>query len=318
MVEDTEEMCPICRSSSYLNPEMRFLVNPECYHKMCESCVDRIFSGGPSPCPFRGCGKILRKSRFKRQVFDDLKVEREVDVRQRICRVFNRPEDSFASEREYNDYLEKIEDLVFRIAGGGRDAEDAEKEVQEYEKVHKKDILDNALRMKQDSQREEEIHNLEVERQRRLRMMAIELQKQEDELQRRQEEEAVSALAEGRDAQLAVREAADRAKQQIDLLRTQYEMELKRVVQAPQRSATAASAAQKPQTPFTPFAGDRGFPEPFTLQNSYFDPLADMGMKDPTVRAGGFTARESEKEALTLAYWGMDIDIQSEKSVAAV
>lgn len=314
MAEDSEEMCPICRSSSYLNPEMRFLVNPECYHKMCESCVDRIFSGGPAPCPFRGCGKILRKSRFKRQVFDDLKVEREVDVRQRVCKVFNKPEDAFTNAREYNDYLEQIEDLVFRLAGGGEDAAAAEKEIQEYEKAHKQEILDNALRMKQDNLRDEEIQSLEVERQRRLRLMAIELQKQEDELQRRQEEEAVAALAQGKDAQLAVREAADRAKQQIELLRTQYEMELKRVAQAPQRT-NATLATQKPRTPFTPFAGDRQWPEPFSLQDSYFDPLAEMGIKDPTVRAGGFTAKESEKEALTLAFWGIDIDIQSEKSV---
>lgn len=78
------EVCPVCKSSRYLNPDMRFLINPECYHKMCESCVDRIFSSGPAPCPVAGCHKTLRKNRFRKQTFEDIGVEREVDIRRRV------------------------------------------------------------------------------------------------------------------------------------------------------------------------------------------------------------------------------------------
>ena len=81
------EICPVCKSSRYLNPKMKFLVNPECYHKMCESCVDRIFSQGPAPCPVAGCGRTLRKVRFRQQTFGDIKVEREVDIRRRVGKV---------------------------------------------------------------------------------------------------------------------------------------------------------------------------------------------------------------------------------------
>ncbi|KAL9116482.1 MAG: hypothetical protein Q9187_006991 [Circinaria calcarea] len=84
---DEDEICPVCKSSRYLNPNMRFLVNPECYHKMCESCVDRIFSQGPAPCPVAGCGRTLRKARFRTQTFGDIKVEREVDIRRRVASV---------------------------------------------------------------------------------------------------------------------------------------------------------------------------------------------------------------------------------------
>ena len=79
------DICPVCKSSRYLNPNMRFLVNPECYHKMCESCVDRIFSQGPAPCPVAGCARTLRKQRFRRQTFEDLQIEREVDIRRRVA-----------------------------------------------------------------------------------------------------------------------------------------------------------------------------------------------------------------------------------------
>lgn len=78
------EVCPVCKSSRYLNPNMRFLINPECYHKMCESCVDRIFSSGPASCPVAGCRKTLRKNRFRQQTFEDIGVEREVDIRRRV------------------------------------------------------------------------------------------------------------------------------------------------------------------------------------------------------------------------------------------
>ena len=79
------DVCPICKQTRYFKKDLRFLINPECYHKMCESCVDRIFSQGPAPCPVAGCAKTLRKQRFRSPTFADLQVEREVDIRRRIA-----------------------------------------------------------------------------------------------------------------------------------------------------------------------------------------------------------------------------------------
>lgn len=81
------DICPVCKSSRYLNPNMRFLINPECYHQMCESCVDRIYSHGPAPCRVAGCGKTLRKNRFRKKTFEDVEIEREVDIRRRVAAV---------------------------------------------------------------------------------------------------------------------------------------------------------------------------------------------------------------------------------------
>jgi CDK-activating kinase assembly factor MAT1 len=94
---------------------MRFMVNPECYHKMCESCVDRIFSHGPAPCPIAGCKRTLRKNKFRDQTFDDLRVEREVDIRARVAKVFNKTEDDFETLRDYNDYLEVVEETIWNL-----------------------------------------------------------------------------------------------------------------------------------------------------------------------------------------------------------
>ena len=65
---------------------MIFLLNPECYHKMCEICVYRIFSHGPEPCPIAKCNKTLRRARFRKRRFEDVKVERDVDIRRRVAK----------------------------------------------------------------------------------------------------------------------------------------------------------------------------------------------------------------------------------------
>jgi len=86
LADSAQDICPVCKSRRYLNQNMRFKINPECYHVMCESCVDRIFSRGPAPCPIAGCARTLRKGKFRKQTFEDLEVEREVDIRSRVAR----------------------------------------------------------------------------------------------------------------------------------------------------------------------------------------------------------------------------------------
>lgn len=98
-----DDQCPVCKSDRYLNPKLRLLVSA-CYHKMyamhvsivnarlitillrCESCIDRLFTLGPAPCPI--CAKVLRKLAFTPQTFEDLGVEKEVAVRRRIAKEY--------------------------------------------------------------------------------------------------------------------------------------------------------------------------------------------------------------------------------------
>lgn len=113
--DTASDVCPVCKSSRYLNPNMKFLVNPECYHKMCESCVDRIFSHGPAPCPIAGCARTLRKGKFREATFEDLKVEREVDIRRRVASIMNKEEADFETLKDYNDYLEQVEEITWNL-----------------------------------------------------------------------------------------------------------------------------------------------------------------------------------------------------------
>ncbi|KAK0525951.1 TFIIH/NER complex subunit [Tilletia horrida] len=107
-----DDKCPQCKTDRLIAPKLRLLVSP-CYHKMCESCVDRIFSLGSAPCP--QCGTTCRKNQFGVQTFSDLGVEREVDVRRRVARIYNKQEKDFPTLQAYNDYLEEVEEITFNL-----------------------------------------------------------------------------------------------------------------------------------------------------------------------------------------------------------
>ncbi|KAF2870265.1 CDK-activating kinase assembly factor MAT1-domain-containing protein [Massariosphaeria phaeospora] len=141
--DTSSDICPVCKSSRYLNPNMKFLVNPECYHKMCESCVDRIFSHGPAPCPIAGCKRTLRKARFRKQTFEDLKVEREVDIRKRVAKAMNKCESDFETLKDYNDYLETVESLTWNLILKV-DVDDTERRLRLWEDAQKAELHPNA------------------------------------------------------------------------------------------------------------------------------------------------------------------------------
>lgn len=106
------ETCPVCKSDKYLDQSLKLLVSP-CYHRVCDSCVQRLFSYGSAPCPV--CGTTLRRSNFVNPVYEDLEVEREVRIRRQLGAIFNRQESDFDSLHAYNDYLEEVEEIVFNL-----------------------------------------------------------------------------------------------------------------------------------------------------------------------------------------------------------
>ncbi|KEY67580.1 hypothetical protein S7711_08253 [Stachybotrys chartarum IBT 7711] len=141
---DQDETCPVCKTTRYFNKDMEFRINPECYHRMCKTCVERIFRDGPNQCPYAGCHKTLRLKGFKAAYFADLTVEREVDIRRRVAAVFNKVEDDFESLDDYNDYLYMVECLTDDLVNGADEARrSAESRLMEWEAQHKADIERN-------------------------------------------------------------------------------------------------------------------------------------------------------------------------------
>lgn len=63
-------------------PESRLMLN---VLDRCESCLDRLFSLGPEPCPV--CGQTIRKNQFQPQMFENLEVQKEVAIRKRTAKM---------------------------------------------------------------------------------------------------------------------------------------------------------------------------------------------------------------------------------------
>ncbi|KJZ76937.1 hypothetical protein HIM_03814 [Hirsutella minnesotensis 3608] len=168
---DQDETCPVCKTTRYFNRDMEFRINPECYHRMCKTCVERIFKDGPNQCPYAGCHKTLRLRGFKSAFFADLGVEREVDIRRRVANVFNKVEDDFETLDDYNDYLYMVECLTDDLVNGGDDArKKAEAQLAEWEAQHKADIERNRklARESDDARQKRLAAEQEAARQRRL------------------------------------------------------------------------------------------------------------------------------------------------------
>ena len=90
---------------------MKLMIN-ECGHKMCENCMNTIFTRPTAPCP--ECGQALKKSDYRERQFDDIYIERDVNIRKEILKDFNKREEDFDQLEEYNDYLERVEELIFK------------------------------------------------------------------------------------------------------------------------------------------------------------------------------------------------------------
>lgn len=313
--DEDNDMCPICKSSRYLNPSMKFLVNPECYHKMCESCVDRIFSLGPSPCPYAGCGKILRKNKFKQQLFEDLGVEKEVDVRRRVAKTFNKRQDDFDTLQDYNDYLEEVERIVFNLTEGV-DKEATEAKLLAYEQANRTTILANSMRQKQDDEQVELRAKMESERRKQQQQLARQMAMEEEQIRTEARAELLRELATSKgDADAITRKINNSVLKRSSARRKELESQF-----AQQSSAFEFLSRGKREeseglvSPFTPFVGDRQLKHSFIQKEEYYDPSMEAIAKDLQYVGSGFRVDVAIRHSLTQAFFGLGCNIQEEKS----
>lgn len=294
---------------------MKFLVNPECYHKMCQSCVDRIFSLGPAPCPYPDCKKTLRKNKFTKQIFEDLGVEREVNVRQRVGKTFNKREQDFETLEEYNDYLEEVENIVFNLVNAV-DVEETETKLQAYEQANRVQILQISQRQKHEDEQLEELQQLEKERKRQAYLLALEEEKEEQEMKQQAERDIIRQLATSQgEAKEIMKKASEmalkRSQNQKNLLKVRFSA--KSLSLKSRSKSKAKFEVPGNATPFTPFNGDRQLNYLFNVQDDYFDPLMDDVRNELSYAAAGFSVPNAQKQALVQAFFGLGCNIELEK-----
>ncbi|OXU25451.1 hypothetical protein TSAR_012041 [Trichomalopsis sarcophagae] len=173
-----DQACPRCKTTKYRNPSLKLMVNV-CGHTLCESCVDLLFLKGSGSCP--ECQTPLRRANFRVQLYEDAMVEKEVDIRKRILRDFNKKEEDFATQREYDDYLEEVENIIYNLANN-IDVIETNKKIEQYKRENRELILKNKTKLgKKESELEEllELEKMEQEERR------LELEKQEQEIKKR-------------------------------------------------------------------------------------------------------------------------------------
>ncbi|XP_046440320.1 CDK-activating kinase assembly factor MAT1-like [Daphnia pulex] len=157
-MDGNDQTCPKCKTTKYRNPAMILMVNA-CGHALCESCVELLFAKGSGACP--ECKCALRRQNFRIQLFEDPAVDKEVDIRKRILKEFNKRQEDFSTLREYNDYLEEVENIIFNLVFDV-DSTNTNKMIDNYKKENKDITMKNRNRQSQEEIELEEL--LEAEK----------------------------------------------------------------------------------------------------------------------------------------------------------
>lgn len=168
--EMDNQACPRCKTTRYRNPSLKFLVNV-CGHTLCESCMELLFVKGSGACP--KCSVPLRRANFRLQLFEDAMVEKEVEIRKRILRDYNKKEDDFPTLAAYNNYLEEVETIIFNLQNN-IDVQETNKRIEHYKKENRDSIMRNKLRLGRGEYELEEILEKEkVEQEKRLKELYV-------------------------------------------------------------------------------------------------------------------------------------------------
>ncbi|XP_034940666.1 CDK-activating kinase assembly factor MAT1 [Chelonus insularis] len=169
-----DQACPRCKTTKYRNPSLKLMVNI-CGHTLCENCVDLLFLKGSGVCP--ECQTPLRKVNFRLQMFEDSMVEKEVDIRKRVLRDYNKKEEDFATLREYNDYLEEVETIIYNLSNNIDEVE-TNKKIEQYRRDNKEQILKNKSKLGRSERELQELLELEKQRddERRLELAREEIE----------------------------------------------------------------------------------------------------------------------------------------------
>ena len=84
------------------------------------------------------------------QLFEDANIDKEVDIRRKILRDFNKQEEDFETLREFNDYLEMVEDIIFNLTNN-IDILETNKKIASYKEQNKELIKKSWSRQSKDA-----------------------------------------------------------------------------------------------------------------------------------------------------------------------
>lgn len=317
-----KDLCPVCKTDKYLSPEIQFKINPECYHKICDACVDRIFALGPSPCPYPNCDKILRRNKFKAQVFDDLIVEKECDIRRRVISIFNKKETDFQTPEMYDKYLEEIEDIVYKLLNR-LDIEETEERLKQYSVENKQSIELNNARKEQEYEKFIKLQKLERQyksERNRLNNEVINEEKNLKNLSKIQVIDQLQNAATDKDPEQILEtirnsmiEKTKKCRDQLVKLEEKYLRQKEAIIK--NLNPNDIKNKNKSKIPFTPFNGDRLIEIPYKFEiSNYKDQFYSKLVDNLQFTASGYKIEEYYQRSLNNAFIGLECFISDEKA----
>lgn len=97
---------------------------------------------------------MIRKSQLQDKTLEELAYTKELSIRKKIMKDFNKSEDDFSTLDAYNDYLEQVEDLIFDLVNGGEVAKQtAQKTWKDYRNENLIQIASNDARKAEEERR---------------------------------------------------------------------------------------------------------------------------------------------------------------------
>ncbi|KAF4604086.1 TFIIH/NER complex subunit [Pleurotus pulmonarius] len=305
-----DDQCPVCKSDRYLNNKLRLLVST-CYHKMCESCIDRLFTLGPAPCPAPGCTRVLRKLAFMPQTFEDLGVEKEVAIRRRIAKEFNKRREDFPNLRSFNDYLEEVEDITFNLINE-IDLPKTEARILQYR-------AENAALIELNIQREEayaqSLKDQEEAERKEREQRAAELRRQEEEEREEKEKdkrELIDKLESSQtDARKVVARSRAEAQKRSSARAASGNKGMISAAETTRALRTRAAQNAVPDPPHVPLQDDYyAYEDVFAMRPGGYDDVMSEAVRrdrEGIMRGGGYRVEEAWERALRSSVAGLDL-----------
>ncbi|THG95335.1 hypothetical protein EW026_g6305 [Hermanssonia centrifuga] len=237
--------------------------------------------------------------------FEDLGVEKEVAVRRRIAKDFNKRPEDFPDLRSYNDYLEEAEDIAFNL-------------------IHDIDIPETEARVAQFKKENAAVIELNIQREEQY----VQYLKEQEEAERAEREYRAQEL---RRAEETERDEREKGRQElIDKLEMSDKDAFKLVARSRAEALRRASARSSnsnsfqstskllrarpqnvvPDVPHVPLQDDwYAYEDKFTLRSSYDDPGSEAVRKDRdgVMKAGGYRVEDVWERALRCAVAGLDL-----------
>lgn len=150
--EDLVDTCVLCKarqdSISNLNEQI-FLSNTAtgCGHQFCQTCVQREFySKRQFACP--KCRTIVSQSKLSAKSLEESQAEKDFAVRRKLKNLFNKTEADFASQKEFQDYEEMVEDHIYNLVHGV-EVEETKAAIERYKQDNTRLIAINQMKVNQ-------------------------------------------------------------------------------------------------------------------------------------------------------------------------